>query len=236
MGPSRPRAGCATSICCASAVVALACSISACEGPQSPAGRGTLARLEAPSSPSPPAPESGRTRLERIVLAVGPRQLRDECLVASVWSHVDAPAAGKVLDDLVEWYASRPGPLDARSEVACYPSAVQGRLVRKSAHGPARHRCRAPPPEPEAPCRGRRAPCPRPRASRGTARRALRPRVRGAHEGLHRRRRHDRPHGGVPSRGHHHQHSGQRAGPNGAIDAGPAPPSVRSAARARAPT
>lgn len=83
------------------------------------------------SAPSPDASrDSPRARLERVILTGGDGQLRDGCFAANVWSQVDAPDAGRLLDALVASYAAARA-LPVRDRVACYPSAVHGRLIRR---------------------------------------------------------------------------------------------------------
>jgi hypothetical protein len=96
-----------------------------CEEARSPS-REPVAPAPAPRA----TPDPARARLERVILAGGLAQFRDGCVSASVWSQVDAPEAGKLLDSLVETFAAAP-TLTARDEVACYPSAVHGRLLRR---------------------------------------------------------------------------------------------------------
>jgi hypothetical protein len=108
-----------------------------CEEARSPS-REPLAPPEAsataPTSAAAPAPplDTARARLERIIVAGGLGQFRDGCLASAVWAQVDAPDAGKRLDTLVDTYAATPTPsLSARDSVACYPSAINGRLIRR---------------------------------------------------------------------------------------------------------
>lgn len=111
----------ASSIAAISALVGLL----GCEEARSPS-RESLAPAPAP------APDAARARLERVILAGGLAQFRDTCVSASVWSQVDAPEAGKLLENLVDTFAAAPAPtLTARDKVACYPSAVHGRLLRR---------------------------------------------------------------------------------------------------------
>jgi len=76
--------------------------------------------------------DNPRARLERVIVAGGLGLFRDGCLASAVWAQIDAPEAGKRLDNLVDSYAATPKPtLSARDSVACYPGAINGRLVRK---------------------------------------------------------------------------------------------------------
>lgn len=105
----------------------------ACEEARSPS-REPLASPEATApAPAPaPPPDTARARLERVIVAGGLGLFRDGCLASAVWAQVDAPEAGKLLDTLVDTYAATPAPsLSARDSVACYPTAINARLVRR---------------------------------------------------------------------------------------------------------